>query len=29
MPLVGHVTLDPARKTDPGPLLSSWLNALG
>jgi hypothetical protein len=29
MPIVGHVTLDPARKTDPGPMLSSWLNALG
>lgn len=23
--VVGHVTLDPARKSDPGPILSAWL----
>ncbi len=23
--LVGHVTLDPNRKTDPGPQMMSWL----
>lgn len=25
MPVVGHVSLDPNRKTDPGPILSEWL----
>lgn len=27
LPVVGHVTLDPARKSDPGPVLSDWLRA--
>lgn len=27
LPVVGHVTLDPARKSDPGPPLSDWLRA--
>lgn len=26
--IVGHVTLDPNRKTDPGPQLIDWINAL-
>lgn len=25
MPVVGHVTLDPNRKSDPGPVMSEWL----
>jgi hypothetical protein len=28
VPVVGHVSLDPARKTDPGPVLSRWLAEL-
>lgn len=27
MPVVGHVTLDPNRKSDPGPVISDWLRA--
>lgn len=29
VPVLGHCSLDPARKTDPGPVLSRWLAQLG
>ncbi len=29
LPVVGHCTLDPADKTDPGPVISRWLGGLG
>ena len=28
VPVIGHTTIDPARKSDPGPVLSRWLAGL-